>query len=719
MTDDPQIGTIRARLAALRSGVRVWMAINGLSLLLVVLVTMAFVSLGIDYLAHMDLAQRAVLLILAIGTLGGLAYRRLVRPLLRPISDHGLCLEVEARRRELADRLITAVQLSELDDVAARTVSAAMVRRAVRDGNEAVSRLSFDDLLDHSQRNRRLAAGISAVAVLIIAMFALPQTMGLWFHRNVLLENTPWPRETTLNVLDARSGVISVAEGADFDLRVMASPDGVIPREVRAQSRPNDGGEIATRPLAKTEDNLFRTTYENIEEPFGFRVSGNDHTTQWFEVRVLDRPDLEELEIAVTRPDYVGGDTRMLPPGQSAYRVLKGSSVQIRGRSQKPLQRVLLRLGEKNIRDIVPEGQTVFGIRIPAGDLAGGRYGIHLKDTQGISIRRPVEFVLRLQADRKPDARAELQGIGGLILPAARLPVTARIRDDHGITAAWILCQTSSEDAEGTGERMELPGLTKRLDNAPSEIEHLGRLDMGDLELEPDTNVLLRLQARDNDQVSGPKVGESSTLSLRVVTPQELRAELLQREQELHQTFKRMLNDQKDLHESCRILRAEIGQNETISPPEQRSIVRLERGQRKMAQRAGELADQFAEIVAQVRNNRLEKEGGPIQKRLAQEIILPIRTLATDLNPRAAEYFREARSSGDVDLGASQGALERGQETQESILARMRQIQKSMVKSETIQEAINILRSILQKQRDLKEETEEERRESEENIFED
>lgn len=716
MPDQP-IQKTRRKLAALRRRIRAWLLLNGLGLLLVTGTGLVFLSLAIDRLAHMDTAQRTVMLALGLIAIAALAYRRLIRPLTRPVGENGLCLAIEDRHHELRDALITAVQLSSLDDAEARAFSPAMIRRAVLSGTEAADRLDFGEVLDHRRRNRRIAQGSFALLVLLVTCLAAPATMGIWFRRNVLLQSVQWPRETTLRVLGAEDGEITVPDGADLELRVEADPSGVVPAEVRVESRPLDGGSASTESMARLEQNRFRHTFGNVREPFELRVSGNDHTTRWFSVRLLPRPEVEQLRLTVLLPDYVGRQERTLPPGQSAYRVLNGSSLRVEGLARKPLSSAALLRGEKTVAELSPGGQKTFRFDIPGERLRGGRYAIHLTDTSGISTARPAEFVLRIQPDRKPDVRAQLSGIGTLILPGAVLPLEIRLKDDYAITRAWLLAQTGSAEGEDRRQRIDLPGLQPKLGDATGEIRHSSRVETEPLGLQPDSHLLLRVQAKDNDTISGPKLGDSATLSLRVVTPEELREALLRREQELHQTFRRMLRDQVDLRETCRILEADVREDGEVDREKRDSMARLQRGQRKMRQRASDIADQFDLLLARVRNNRLEDPGGPMETRISGEIITPIRSLAAEWLPLAADQFRTARQAENAPTARER--LTQAAETQKQIIDRMSRIQKSMLRSETVQEAINMLRRILSKQRRIHEETEQERKESEESVFED
>ncbi|MBS3763489.1 MAG: hypothetical protein KGZ25_09340, partial [Planctomycetes bacterium] len=571
MSSESAVQNIQKKLASLRRNIRLCLLLEGVSYLLLAAFTFLFLSFVIDFFGHMDLAQRALMLILGITALTVVALRRILHPLMNTVSDDGLCLEIEQRHKELQDGLITAIQLARIDDTRSY-FSPAMVNNAIRAGTAAAEQVNFEDILDRERRNRHLFLGIGIMATFILVFLLSPSNISLWFQRNIFLQPVQWPRETTLFVMDSKNGKLTVPEGADLNLRVKADPDGVIPAEVEAHTRPAAGRHVRTSPMSRVNNNSFRLTFESVQEPFELRVRGNDHKTQWYKVRLLERPRLEWLQLTVLPPEYVGQEEIALPPGQSAYRILTGSALKMEAFSQKQLQQGKLMRGEKTIADLTLEGKKHFTITIPGKNLKGGRYSIDLTDIFDMGIDRPMQFVLRIRPDRKPDVRAKLEGIGNMILPRATLPLNARFKDDYAITNAWLLCQADTGNKQHKEKRLKLGGLAEKIAQDKPEIRHECRVDISQMNLEPENHLLLRVQATDNDTISGPKIGDSSVLSLRVVTPEALRAEILRREQDLHQQFKRILNDQKDLHETCRILQANIrkgqksGGDESVPP---------------------------------------------------------------------------------------------------------------------------------------------------------
>src|SRR4030095_8856481 len=91
-----QTAGVISRLATLRRQIATWFWVDGASRVLWLVLPLIAADLVLDWLVHLDKAQRLVMLGLALAAIGYLAYRRLARPLSVSMSDDALALQVEA-----------------------------------------------------------------------------------------------------------------------------------------------------------------------------------------------------------------------------------------------------------------------------------------------------------------------------------------------------------------------------------------------------------------------------------------------------------------------------------------------------------------------------------------------------------------------------------------------------------------------------------------------
>jgi hypothetical protein len=294
--------------------------------------------------------------------------------------------------------------------------------------------------------------------------------------------------------------------------------------------------------------------------------------------------------------------------------------------------------------------------------------------------------------------------------------------DDYAVVSADIV-HTRHVEGEDAAEPQRLafgrPGMF-----GGKEVAATHRLEAQPLGLDVGTIFTFRIEARDNDTIDGPKVGVSGAFSLRVVTEDELRAELLRREQEQRMEFERLLRDQQKLLENTKAFLASIQDADTsaLSDAERRLLGESEKRQRLVGNRCIAIASRFGAILAEFENNRLEEAETAVRVRLGERIMAPLRLLARRGTLEAADRLDAARKAAlqpaPDDTPGRDALVEAGGE-QERILEIMRNILKNMVKWEGYQEAVSLLREVLKAQRHVSEQTLREYRNRIEKIFDD
>ena len=717
---DPPLA-IRTRLARLRRAVSLWFWIDGLTVLCVAAVVLSVASLLVDRTFRMDRVQRLLCLLGAAAALGVAAWRRLMRPLSRKLLDDALSLIVEARHGELGQRLISAVQLARAPRAAAAGCSPALVRATIDAGSRAAAAVDFLDTLDTRRRTRNLLCGALAAGLFAGVCLLFPSVMGVWFSRNVLLSDRRWPQKTHLRVLDADDGALVCPRGDDLAVHVEADPAGVVPSLVTLRYRARGGS--GSEQMVLVGRNVFRTVFKNVLEPFWFRASGGDADTPWCQVRLVERPAVESLAMAYLPPAYIGSERVPLPSNIGPHPVPGGSTLAVEGTATKDLARATIAFGKLEAEPCTLVGARRFRVVVAGERLQSGAYALALEDTEGYASKRPARFSLKVVADRKPTVRAKLEGIGDLIVPRATIPIVCRMTDDHAIVAADIVYARHVEGEDATDPRRIAFGDADRF--GTREIAATRRLEAELLGRAVGSHLTFRVEAKDNDTVTGPKFGVSGTFSLRVVTEDELRAELLRREQEQRMEFERLLRDQLKLLENTQTMLAGLEGRDTtaLADADRRRLGASEKRQRLVGGRCVAIAERFGAILAEVENNKLEEAQTPIRERLQARIIEPLLLLARRGTLQAADLLdaaRKAAAQAPADAGDAKpghAALVDAAAEQEQIAKTMRNILKNMVKWEGYQEAVTLLREVLKAQRDVSEETVREYKRRIEKIF--
>jgi hypothetical protein len=722
-----QTAGVVSRLAALRRQIAAWFWVDGLARVLWLVIGLCAADLLLDWMFRLDRAQRLVMLLLMAFAIGWLIYRRLVRPLSASMSDDALALQVEQGNKQLGQSMISALQLSRMEDIESKGMSPALVRKTVLSGATAAEKVSFSSVLAGGDFTKNV--GLLALASLLLAGLAAGvmanDSLNIWFNRNILLGERTWPQDTYLQIERAENGKVVFPRGEDWTqlVRVLESskivPDAVFIEFRQTRSRP-------PQAMKRRDDGKFEATFNNVLEPFQFRARGGDAVTEWVQVELVEQPAVESLKLVVTPPDYAGQSPAELPPGKGPYYILPGSRLDLTGSANKPLVRAELRLEGKLLlagtesnqghKLSLSEGQQFKG-SIAAGKLVAGQYTFVLEDTLGLTGRRPASFAVRERIDREPRVRVRLIGVSSMVVPKARVPFTCRASDDFGITGAQVRYNWRQEADQPLAEGA-IP-LEPKDRPIPAELEIDDALELEPLMIPTGVGFNFHFAATDNRQVEGrePNTGKSADLLLRVVTEEELRTDMLRREKEQRQEFERLVKNEEDLLTDCRALLAGIKGLANLTPQQKDQLMQYQKRQKLVGQNTAAIAERFASIVIEVRNNRLEEDGGRLQTRLENDIVGPMREVAGPMVAEAMQLLDRTRRQATAAAERDQ-ALADATARQEQIVERMKEILTHLVKSEGFQEAVNLLYEIQKAQTDVHEQTNKERQERIKRILE-
>lgn len=724
---EPAIGSA---LAALRRRIRHYVWLEGIAAAVVWLGAAFWLSLAVDWLFEPSRTVRGLVLAAALSVLAVVLYRLVVRRAFVRLSDRNMAMLLERRFPQFRESLLTAVELSERRADAA-PCNPQMLKRTCRLAAEPFQDVRLDDVFD-PRPLRRAAAGALLLMISVVALaVALPGATKTWSRRNLLFSNEPWPRRTKLIVDGFEGGAVKVARGADFDmaaradLRMPMVPETV---EIRYRSESGARGRTAMAregAIDRSRDRFQRYThtFRGVLSPMELDVFGGDDAVRGLKIEVVDNPTLAEMVLDCRYPDYMDRPARTLPVS-GAMQIPFGTDLTVRARGNKDLVEIEVRSASDDAAK--PATLKIAGdpraVQYRAGPLRGDQTLLFtLLDRDGIKSREPIRLILAALEDETPQLALRLKGIGSAITPLAQLPVAGPVTDDYGLAKAWF------EFGVDEQEFREHPIATPS--GNPTRLELQQSLDVRDLKLQPGQKLLVGVKAADRYNLAdGPHIGASERWLLEVVTAEQLRAMLEARELVLRQRFERMIEEVVETRDSLLRLQFTAGRpaesaasdetaaaaepgdaTETTSDsPERRlalNALRTERAlqnSRKDAYEVLGVAEAFDEIRQELVNNRIDT--AELRMRLEQGIVAPLERIGREMFPELERRLDDVRGAlADENLAPSQ--RDRAREQSEAILAAMREVLGRMIELEDFNEAVELLRQIVEMQEKLNDQT--------------
>ena len=382
--------------------------------------------------------------------------------------------------------------------------------------------------------------------------------------------------------------------------------------------------------------------------------------------------------------------------------------------TNKSLETANLKLGE----DVFPMAMTGddkrFGLTIAGDQLRGGEYEFVLVDTAGLSSTRRSKFKITIKEDDVPKVRASLLGISGLVSARAILPTSYQAADSYGLTQLSFDSNWKTGADEDTPMQREqvFSELGRQADGTPiRQVKDYAELDLIPYKLTQGTSFRFTVAARDNHP-GVANLGRSQEFLLRVVSDEELRADLLRREIEQRKAF----DDQgyqvqmalMTEVQTIAVRKREPGMSqEDFDSQREAALISLIRKQKGVGTAMDRIANRFEEFLVEVTNNRLheaENQLAPdqrIETRFDERIIQPIRRLDSELVSLASRHLdnsrRAVRDQNDLDQAVDQAV-----NVQSQIIDEMKKILSAMADSESFQEVINDFLEVKKNQADIK-----------------
>ncbi|MEC8556677.1 MAG: hypothetical protein VXZ82_16845 [Planctomycetota bacterium] len=690
--------------------------------------------------------------------------------LMARIHDRSIALMLEKKHPHLENHLLTAVELTEEPEVSDFALVsnpeayAKMLERVHAGLDDRTQRLDTASLFDWRPIWAGMLSVFLSLAITGFACLAMPDWMLHWSKRLFALSETPWPRRAELRIdgvqiqlptftgqltadrrlLGFRNGVVRVAGGSTAQLQVAAEAETkVVPEICTVFYRQTDGtrGRANMRRLGRPEEGwqtfvLDGPPLDGISQTTDLRVIGLDASLIGMQLEVTPSPLVKSTKLELVYPEYLLSNlTRaasetvefrnglLIPEGTHVY--LVGETGSILSSVDYVIQSSEQQAAELKIDQVPPSGEELSQFRIDLGPLRESKIvELRLIDQYGLSSEQVTRYLLSVQPDEIPLVESKLAGIGNAITTKALLPIRGSVQDDHGLKTVQVDMQASDESKfiveVAPPEDMEL--------STDVDLQMLAE-EQGFALKEGET---LGLQVSASDFFDLDKdvhLGQGQTKQLNIVSDDELLVLLDRKELELRQRIEQIMLELEQLKSSLQQLstksnaarmsgRAAVGTvswaaaQDTDDEEERRARMLVLRSQQavlqgdKSQQELSGVAANVENLRQQLANNRIDSYDR--QQRLREKVHSPLQDLL------ASEYERLAS-----DLAALQKAAIAGRSTNEAlaaessaaeVLAKLAQIKENMLDIESFNEIIDLVRSLLEDQEKLLNETEEEQR---------
>jgi len=421
----------------------------------------------------------------------------------RRLTQERAALYIEQKQPKLRNNLINSLQLypQVAEAKGSPGFSASMVLALLRSTRKQISTLQVNDLLD----SKRIQRSLRLLALLFVPVLAMVLFNPSWVDETFSLLTRPLdhlPPSTTL--IEVQPKGLRVTRGSP--ITIQAATSGAIPKslDLILWSGTNEQGAPVGEekiPMEALGAGKFSATIPRLEKTLRYRAATGAFASAVYSAEAVDPPEIGNIQVTLYAPAYTGLASVSFPGG--SIEGLKGSTVRLDALTTKDVVKAEIAMDDGKKIPLKIEGRKLQASLVL---FQSQQYRLFVEDAYGFH-NSPIAYELKVKPDGFPtidllQPKEDLEINGDEILT-----VEYSARDDFGIGEVNLVTKI--------GEREDKIRLQK--DDAKRLIlRDQFKWDLGKLALREGDEAIVHLEVFDNDTISGPKIGNSRALRLRL-----------------------------------------------------------------------------------------------------------------------------------------------------------------------------------------------------------
>ena len=392
------------------------------------------VGMFIDWMTYMPAPGRIGILagVLAVACYRGWAtgWRSL-----RSFNAVQIALQLESRCGGFNSLFVSAVQLR--DQQQRSNASSDLCHHTCRLAEAAASDLKPRQAVPFTSLRRSLVVVTSWTAVIAI-FFAVN---GPFLSAGVTRFFAPWlnveyPTNTHITISQHES-VIKEGESA----AIVAQINGVVPNKAVIHLQTGEG-QFRELDLQVTGGTC---TYDiaSASRDFSYRVKAGDDRTDWYQVRVVPAPRIENVMVGLDYPPYLEREQESVESLTLA--VPEGTAVDWQIVLDRPIRAAqFVRDGEVAVDlDVGDSGREIsFSAQVPSSK---GYHFVWVDRDHGFKFKSP-RYFLQVAADQTPRIELTSPAKNLVAMLGRPLDLAVRAQDDHGLGSTNIAYRVNQRD---------------------------------------------------------------------------------------------------------------------------------------------------------------------------------------------------------------------------------------------------------------------------------
>lgn len=581
---------------------------------------------------------------------------------------------------DVNDKLLNTLQLKKQS--AADVGHQDLIQASIDQKIENLRPLRFPSAINLGENRRYLKWVLAPAGVIIVLAFAAPSmltesTKRILRHNEYFAPVAPF-KFVVLN------RTLSVVQGDDLNLELKLEGD-KFPADVYIEMANN------TFKLDKESISRFKYQFSNVQESTKFRLSGNGFSSIPYEIKVNPRPALLHFDVVLNYPSYLHKPSETLANAGDII-VPAGTTVTWKFHTQNATG-IAFNMGNKQ-QMLQPSEANLFSHseRILANTiykLSPVNQVVTTTDSAAYRINAIADEAPAIDVAERPDS-----------VSMKAFYFTGKIQDDHGFSNLTFHYKISPGGGKANEKSFVKP---VKADLGVNISDFFYYWNLKDLGVRPGDQVTYFFEVADNDGVSGPKKVQSPERSINVPDAKELENELNKGTEQVRKNIQQAAKLAAEIERESQKLNELLLSKNSISFDEQKQLDALMEKRR-------ELDDLVKQIQADNRKNMFNRRENQQQNQQLAEEQKQVEKLLNDvLDPKTRELLDKLQQlARNNQKEGTRDQLQKMQMDNKSLkreFGRLEELYKKMAFDQKVNQNINKLTELAEKQEKLADET--------------
>jgi hypothetical protein len=356
------------------------------------------------------------------------------------------------------------------------------------------------------------AFGAVALVAVGVAAFGLGMPRLFWTQwarfTDPLGEHAPFSRLQ----IHVEPGDVAVIYGGSVDIQASVEGGSVERLDlVLTGAQPGDN----VLPMFPDSAGGWRATVAHVAAPIHYFVRAHAGRSARHKIGVITAPQLRSVHFHVTPPAYTNRPSWEGPLPQGGLAVLRGTTVELWARSNRPLGGGILQFhaGQQvHTRELTPTSPEAAEVAGAFEVQGAGKITVQVTDVDGQSSTEPFSAPVTIVNDERPEVRLLEPAQLSFATPSAVLPVQLVAEDDYGLARLQLF--RSLNDSRGLPQEIKLstPARLRWTTTVTAPLAAYG--------LAPGDEIKLFARAEDTDP-DGPNGADSNVATVKIISEEE------------------------------------------------------------------------------------------------------------------------------------------------------------------------------------------------------